>query len=128
MFQNLNLLAVDWTQGISVTITGLVIVFSMLVLLVFVLFLFGVIFSKTEKTQKTKVPAVKKETKPAPAPVASAPVAKSNDEVIAVIAAAVASMYEGTGVKPIIRRVKKAGSNVRPAWTAAGIFENTRSF
>ncbi len=130
MLQNLNLLDVDWIQGISVTFTGIVIVFSMLVLLVFILFLFGKIFAakpKTEKVKEPKAPAVKKATK-AVAPAVSAPVPKSNDEIIAVIAAAVASMYEGTGVKPIIRRIKKSGNNARPAWTAAGIFENTRSF
>lgn len=127
MIQNLNLLEVDVVQGISVTFTGIVVVFGMLVLLVFVLYLFGKFFvnkPKTEKAPKVKAPVVKKEVKPAPA----APVVHNNEEIVAVIAAAVAAMYEGSDVKPVIRRIKKSGGNVRPAWTAAGIFENTRSF
>lgn len=127
MIQNLSLLEVDVVQGISVTFTGIVVVFGMLVLLVFVLYLFGKFFNnkpKIEKAPKVKAPVVKKEVKPAPA----APVVQNNEEIVAVIAAAVAAMYEGSDVKPIIRRIKKSGGNVRPAWTAAGIFENTRSF
>ncbi len=127
MIQNLNLLEVDVVQGISVTFTGIVVVFGMLILLVFVLFLFGKFFDnkpKTEKAPKVKAPVVKKEVKPAPV----APDVQNNEEIVAVIAAAVAAMYEGSDVKPVIRRIKKSGGNVRPAWTAAGIFENTRSF
>lgn len=127
MVQNLNLLAVDVVQGISVTFTGIVVVFGMLVLLVLVLYIFGLLFDKKpkkEKVREPKAPVVKKETKPTPA----APVVQNNDEIVAVIAAAVAAMYEGSDVKPVIRRIKKSGNNVRPAWTAAGIFENTRSF
>ena len=127
MIQNLNLLEVDVVQGISVTFTGIMVVFGMLVLLVFVLFLFGKFFDnkpKTEKAPMVKAPVVKKEVKPAPV----AHVVQNNEEIVAVIAAAVAAMYEGSDVKPVIRRIKKSGGNVRPAWTAAGIFENTRSF
>ena len=127
MVQNLNLLAVDVVQGISVTFTGIVVVFGMLVLLVLVLYIFGLLFDKKpkkEKVREPKAPVDKKEAKPAPA----APVVQNNDEIVAVIAAAVAAMYEGSDVKPVIRRIKKSGNNVRPAWTAAGIFENTRSF
>lgn len=127
MIQNLNLLEVDVVQGISVTFTGIVVVFGMLILLVFVLYLFGKFFDhkpKTVKALKVKAPVVKKEVKPAPA----APGVQNNEAIVAVIAAAVAAMYEGSDVKPVIRRIKKSGGNVRPTWTAAGIFENTRSF
>ena len=127
MIQNLNLLEVDAVKGFGVTFTGIVVVFLMLILLVFVLYLFGKFFDhkpKTEKAPKVKAPVVKKEVKPAPA----APVVQNNEAIVAVIAAAVAAMYEGSDVKPVIRRIKKSGSNVRSTWTAAGIFENTRSF
>ena len=129
MLQNLNLLSTDWSLGINVTITGLVVVFGMLVLLVFVLFLFGLVFDKTPKKAKT----VKEEKKPEPkvAPVVSPSKTENNtqsDEIIAVIAAAVASMYEGSDVKPVIRRIVKNERRARPAWTSAGVFENTRSF
>ena len=125
MYQNLNQLAVDWVQGMSVTVTGLVVVFAMLILLVFILFLFGKLFDrkpKTEELKEVKTPAPKTQSKTAPKVVAPAP--QSNDEIVAVIAAAVAAMYDGSDVKPVIRRIKKSGGNARPAWTAAGIFEN----
>ena len=129
MFQNLNLLSTDWNMGISVTITGLVVVFGMLLLLVFVLFAFGLVFDKTPKKAKP----VKEEKKPEPkaVPMVSSSKTESNtqsDEIIAVIAAAVASMYEGSDVKPVIRRIVKNERRARPAWTSAGVFENTRSF
>lgn len=129
MLGNLNLLAVDWSLGINVTICGIVIVSAMLVLLVLILTISGSIFGaaskkpKAEKKLQEKVVPVK-----TAAPVISVPVAADGDEIIAVIAAAVASMYEGTNVKPVIRAVKRSGGPVRPAWTAAGIYENTRAF
>lgn len=131
MYQNPNLLAVDWSLGINVTICGLVIVFAMLILLVVILYISGAIFGAVAKRAND---GKKAEVKPAPvkkaaAPVVSVPTAVANDdEIIAVIAAAVASMYEGSGVKPVIRAVKRASGNARPAWTSAGIYENTRAF
>ncbi|MBO7218224.1 MAG: OadG family protein [Clostridia bacterium] len=132
MLQNLNFLSTDWSLGINVTITGLVVVFGMLLLLVVVLYLFGAFFDKTPKKEKPVQEKVEK--KPAPKANTIAPAVTSNnpnavsDEIVAVIAAAVASMYEGSNVKPVIRRITKTGNRTRPAWTSAGIFENTRSF
>ncbi len=128
MFQNLNFLAVDWSLGINVTICGIVIVFSMLVLLVIILTVSGSVFGAVSKKNKKE-----KVAEPTPAPIKkSAPVVaaqvKDNNEIIAVIAAAVTSMYEGSNVKPVIRAVKRSGSPTRPVWTAAGIYENTRTF
>ncbi len=127
-----NLLQVDWDLGLSVTISGVVIVFGMLLLLVAVLSVFGLVAKSANKTAKTEKkvevkPAQK--TNPAPAVVTpSATATTDNNEIIAVIAAAVATMYDGSDVKPVIRRIIKAPAGGRPAWTAAGIFENTRSF
>ncbi len=130
MFENLSLLAVDWNLGINVTITGIVIVFAMLVLLVLILSAFGSIFSKGSKVKAEK-PAVEPTVVKKETPKVSAPVVantQNNDEIIAVIAAAVAAMYEGSDVQPVIRKIKRSNSKSRPAWTAAGIFENTRAF
>ena len=131
MFQNLNLLAADWNLGINVTITGLTIVFGMLILLVFILSIFGLFFSKNTVKEKKKV-APKKEDKPKKDKVEVHPKVSvstnNNDEIIAVIAAAVATLYDGSNVQPVIKRIKKSSTKSRPAWTAAGIFENTRSF
>lgn len=126
MFEKFNLLAADWDLGINVTVTGLVIVFSMLILLVFVLFIFGKIFGikKPVANKPVPQPVVKQQS----VPVVPAVSNSDDNEIIAVIAAAVATMYEGSDVKPVIRKIQKSSKNVRPAWTQAGIFENTRAF
>ena len=50
------------------------------------------------------------------------------DEVVAVIAAAVAAMSTD-GKQYAIRRIRPAtATGVRPAWAAAGIADNTRPF
>ncbi len=122
-----------WGDVTNVTLSGIAIVFGMLVLLVFIILVFGFIMgmvnpkNKAPKVQKAKVEK-KKTVKPSVASVPTA-VASDDDEVIAVIAAAVNAMYEGSGKKPIIRTIKRADRKVgRSAWGSAGVFENTRAF
>ena len=121
-----------------VTICGILMVFVALILLIMIIGLFGKIFSAKGNSKKTKKA---KAEKVAPAPKAqvasqaasaakntasSAPVASNSipDEIIAVIAAAVASLDDGSYV---IRSVRRS-SEGRPAWSMAGIYENTRPF
>lgn len=126
--------------AINVTITGLAIVFGTLIALVFIIWGFGKIMdtatgaNKKPKAPKTEKPAPKAE-KPAPKAAsvpASAPAAPAasveDEELIAVISAAVALMYEGTGKTPVIRAVRPASGGGRPAWAAAGIVQNTKAF
>ena len=63
-----------------------------------------------------------------PVSVAPAPVADDgvNEEVIAVISAAVATMY-GSPEKARIKSIKKS-SGGRSAWANAGLLDNTRPF
>ena len=116
--------------GINVTFSGIVIVFSMLVLLVLILVLFGKVGQLLK--QENKSPSNKHTFVKIEEPVARPQNAKKivssepGPEIIAVIAAAVATMYEGSTVKPVIKSVRRAG--VRPVWAAAGIAENTRPF
>ena len=116
--------------GINVTFSGIVIVFSMLVLLVLILVLFGKVgqlLKRESKLPSNKHTLVKIEESEARQQKAKKIVSSEpSPEIIAVIAAAVATMYEGSTVKPIIKSVKRAG--VRPVWAAAGISENTRPF
>lgn len=129
------------------TLSGLVIVFSMLLLLVLVICVFGWVGSavgknaagraekKAKKAEKKAEKKAKKAEKAADAaaaePAAQVPVitVESDDdtEIIAVISAAVAMMYEGTGIKPVIRSVKPSASS-RSAWACAGINDNVRAF
>lgn len=120
---NFSFLNVDWTLGTNVTISGIVIVFSMLLLLVIVLKIFGSIFG-TKNEIKQQVKEVVNVEKQSPVLQQSS----NNDEIIAVISAAVAMLYEGTDVKPVVKAIKKVSTNIRPAWTSAGIYENTRPF
>ena len=123
--------------GGTVTLSGLIIVFAMLILFVFVIAAFGAIMSRTAgKPKKAKPAAPKTESKPvpkksAPAPAATAALAPVNgvdDETVAVISAAVSMMYEGTDKIPVIRSVKPAATGVRSAWKTAGVLNNTRPF
>ncbi len=109
------------------TLTGMLIVFAALILLIFIIWVFGKFFSgapKNEKGVKTPTPA-----KAAPVSVASTATSQSNDDIIAVIAAAVAVYGENEGKRYTIRSVKRAAnSGGRSPWAAAGIAENVRSF
>lgn len=67
-----------------------------------------------------------------PAPVVAAPVAPAqtdgvSDEVVAVISAAVATMY-GSSEKARIKSIKKSSDGGRSAWAKAGVLDNTRPF
>jgi sodium pump decarboxylase gamma subunit len=120
--------------GINVTICGVAIVFGMLVLLVVLFSIFGIVMSRisTPKKSKKSDSAVASEIAAAPA-VKSAPAqpaveADGDDELIAVISAAVFAMYEGSGVKPVIRSVRASSGAGRSQWAQAGICNNIRSF
>ena len=112
---------------IDVPVAGISIVFGMLVLLVVIISIFGSIMSgtsKKEKKEKIEKPVVKKQIAQ---PVKPAVVNNcDDDEVIAVISAAVYSMYEGTGVKPVIKAIRPSVG--RNAWSMAGIRQNMKSF
>lgn len=117
-------------SGINVTLSGILIVFAMLVLLVVILILFGAVMSgvsKSPKKEKKETPKPVKKAEPSSAPVVKS-VSDDSEDVIAVISAAVAMMYEGTGITPVIRSVRPAQKGVRSAWATAGIMNNTRSF
>ncbi len=118
----------DWGQATLVTICGFTIVFAMLILLVIVILIFGKIMDKANgiTSEKTVKPAVN-------TPVASStPMVTTqddNDEIIAVIAAAVNEIYADSNVKPVIRRIIPSDlRTTRSPWASAGVFENTRAF
>ena len=111
----------------SVVLTGIAIVFGMLVLFVVIFSMFG-LFNKNGKQTKTeKKPAAVKLTKVVSSS-SVAPGTNEDEDIIAVIAAAVYSMYEGTGKKAIIRSIKPVASSGRSAWATAGLMNNIKSF
>lgn len=130
-------------QIAGVTLAGLGIVFACLVILVFVIFLFGKIFDAINKAAKAKeaaetakqAPKAAAVPKPAAAAAAApAPAAVSDtdeDEVVAVIAAAIAAMGAADGKTYAVRSVRPAangGFNGRSAWAMDGRRQNTMPF
>lgn len=120
----------------SVVVTGIAVVFIALILLIFLVFLYGKLFvsinkhaakkAEAKKAAEAEVKASVQETKPAPAP---APVVEDGigDETVAVIMAAISAMESSSGKKLVLKSVKTAKPQ-RSAWSTAGIIENTRPF
>lgn len=123
----------EMSYVIAVVITGLVVVFLGLVLLIAFISAIGAIFKKIDQ-KKAAAKAAEAAEKPAEAPKAAVqPAAASNsdsDEVIAVISAAVAMMSAADGTSYRIKSVKAAAQNgsSRSAWAMAGLRETTNPF
>lgn len=119
----------------SVVITGIVVVFIGLVLLILLVSIYGKIFDvinnraarKAEEAKKA-AEAAKAAAKPEPIKVA-APVVEDGieEETVAVIMAAISAMSSAEGKKLVLKSVKTAKPQ-RPAWSTAGIIDNTRPF
>ena len=115
----------------SVVFTGIIVVFAILVVLVFLCSLLSIVIGGQGKKDKKEGTVQKSEppkAAPAPVPAAPAPVVEEGipGEVVAAISAAVACML-GSDKPFAVRSVKRARES-RPAWNAAGIAENTRPF
>ena len=123
------------TAGI-VIVTGLVVVFAVLIVLIFLIWAFGkFVTSFTNRPKQEKTPpkpqekAEVKAVSPSVQQAVLSPQAEDglSDEIVAVIAAAVASLSESTGVSYGIKSIRRANSG-RPSWATAGVLENTRPF
>ncbi len=125
----------------GVTLAGFGIVFAGLVILVFVIMLFGKIFDAINQSKKNKEAAKAAATAPkaapvapkAPAPAPAAPVIAADDdaEVVAAIMAAVAMMSEADGKAYKVRSIKPAGTarlDGRAAWAMDGRRQNVMPF
>lgn len=118
----------EMSYVIAVVITGLVVVFLGLVLLIAFITLVGKIFEKIDKSKAAKKT---EETVPVPAPKAAPAVQTADgDEIIAVISAAVAMMSAADGKPYRIKSVKPAAGkgSSRSAWAAAGLRDYTNPF
>ena len=142
---------INWGLVGSTVVTGLVVVFLILAILVFFLWIFGKIFKAineaSDKRERKKLISRNDQMKsfhlesgktPAPAPQpAAAPetapepdeeyIDEDDDEIIAVIAAAIAAYGASEGKQYRIASIKRPKS-ARSGWSAAGIAENTRGF
>ena len=119
-----------WSSVGIITLTGILVVFLILAILIFFFWLLGVAFKAVDKKKKSKAEkkteAVNVE-KAVEVPAAEEYDEQDDEELIAVISAAIAAYSENEGFT--IRSVRKhEGKRTRSAWSAAGISENTRPF
>ncbi|MCH5199915.1 MAG: OadG family protein [Oscillospiraceae bacterium] len=121
----------------STLITGLIVVFLILVILVAILWGMGKLLNiKIKRKPKAAKNAAASAPAPASAAAAPAPVQAAEEEyydeddseIIAVIAAAIAAYGESEGKQYRIASVRKRDRSQRSNWSAAGISENTRPF
>lgn len=129
-------MSIDWGFSVAVVITGLVVVFVLLFLLVAICTLMGKIFTAKANKAKAAAAAATKAAAPAPTPAptaAPAPVVEMvydgvGDDEVAAISAAIAVIMSDSGNQPfVIKSIKKA-KEARPAWRTAGIANNTQPF
>lgn len=130
----------NWLNTGIVTVAGMLIVFAVLVLFVFIIWLSGRAFSVagSQKKQQANVSGTPAVPKVPAAPKASAPkaavVPKGTDdegELLAVIAAAAYSyLGEDSQSRYQIRSIRPAAAagTLRGAWAQSGILDNTRPF
>lgn len=120
--------------SLTVLLTGFVVVFAVLLILIGIIKGYGIIVTKLEnkvkerKAQKEKASAksVTAAVQPKPAPAPEIAEGGISDEIVAVIAAAVDAVYGSSG-KARIKSIKKSDVS-RSAWSKAGILDNTRPF
>ena len=117
--------------AVAMVFTGLVVVFSALVGLWFIVALFGKAFESFQNKSNPPAPAAPPAPKAAP-PAPAAPAAKApmkveqgiGDETVAAIVAAIAAMSGGKAVIRSVKRSREARSN----WAQAGVVQNTQPF
>ncbi|MCR5652744.1 MAG: OadG family protein [Ruminococcus sp.] len=128
-----------FTISASMLLTGFAIVFGVLLLLIFIIWLYGTIVSNAQnkaaqrKADKElrKQKELLSEEKPQPKPVSvveKQPVVESDgvsDEIVAVISAAVYTMY-GSKQKVKIKSIKRR--KTQSAWAKAAMLENNQPF
>lgn len=118
----------------NVVLTGLVVIFVVLVLLVYLVKGYGAMVGKLEKKMQNRQPEVREEQEKAEIIHPSEPAVQPEPyvergipgEVVAAISAAVYCLY-GEAPRSVIsvRRARTAG---RSSWEMAGLLENTRPF
>lgn len=122
----------NFTLSITILLTGFAVVFAVLLLLIGIIKLYGTIIYNIQNKQHAKktsrnadLPKVVREETSAPAAVVEAEPEVDDNELIAVISAAVYSMYSPSSVR--IKSVRRAAPRSN-AWRTAGLSDNVRPF
>lgn len=126
----------DWTFILTVVLTGLLVVFIALILLVVIVQLFGklmVVLNDAATTRKQREAVAPKASPTPPAVPAPQVVEVVSDglsgDIVAAITGAISAILaeEGTGKTYVVRSIQRTRGG-KSAWSAAGIMENTRPF
>nr|MDE7399917.1 OadG family protein [Oscillospiraceae bacterium] len=120
-----------WSSVGIISLTGILVVFLILAILIFFFWLMGTIFKAVDKSKAAKKAAAES-VKVAPAPVVENVEEISEDddeEIVAVISAAIAAYAEAEGTSLTITGIKKRrDARTRSAWSMAGINDNIGRF
>lgn len=122
-----------WSSVGIIALTGILVVFLILAILILFFYGLGAIFKAMDKNKAKKkeaaAAAAKQTAAPAPAPVVEEVVEdEDEEEIIAVISAAIAAYAEEDGTSYTIRSIRRKGDRTRSAWSMAGISANMRQF
>lgn len=107
-------------EGLKVTAVGLAIVFSVLIILMVVLTLMKYIFANEPKSTAPAVPVAPAKPVEAAAPAAKAKDDVDEEELIAVLTAAIAASLNTSTYNLQIKSYRRIGNN-SPAWNQAGL-------
>ena len=120
------------TLSITILLTGFAVVFAVLLILIGIIKGYGSIIYGIQNRSKEKkasrnadLPKVERDTEPEPAALIEAAPGTDDDELIAVISAAVYAMYSSSNVR--IKSIRKAPARSN-AWRSAGLSDNVRPF
>ena len=118
---------VDWGQATALLITGMLVVFSALILLVVIFAVFGMIMGKANGASKKE--KVKEPKKEAPKMVKVVADSGLSDEIVAAITGAISAILteEGNTGSFVIKSIKRTRKGIS-SWRKAGIAENIREF
>ena len=125
-----------WGSVGILTITGILVVFLILAILIFFFWLMGTIFKAIDKSKAEKKAAAAEAEK---AKIDAEPVVQAetveeevvddDEEIVAVISAAVAAYAEAEGTAYTIKSISRhKNARARSAWSMAGLSDNMRQF
>lgn len=121
-----------WSSVGILSLTGILVVFLILAILIFFFWLMGTIFKAIDKSKAAKK-VVAEPVKAVNTSIAETMEETSDDEddeeIVAVISAAIAAYAEAEGTSYSITGIKKHRENrARSAWSMAGINDNINRF
>ena len=119
----------NFTLSITILLTGFAVVFAVLLILIGIIKAYGTIIYNIQMKNKNKA-KVMEAVEPEPVPAAAVYVPadapdEDDDALIAVIAAAVYSVYSPSQVR--VRSVRRSAPRSN-AWRSAGLSDNLRPF